>query len=258
MKIYFYLTLTPESLIASMLPPEDFGNYMATGTHKRTRGQAIFFQIDQSKIQDLIPQNYIKERCIPQEKNRPKSTVYISIYRVLESVPIDAYLGLYLTTDDGRVLKLEQAEYLSDVAKEMRLYQELCPVTPRVVSTMEPHEFGHFITNPKNQIYLPKLVFCDLKLGELADNPEDGHAEDLPYPNVEHLRDCLKILKFEEGKSSKTVIRFFQGDLLFRTVKTGFFVCEQEKILFYKFPTINELENKHYAWWRSALSVGFH
>lgn len=43
MKRYLYLSLLPEALIASMLPPEEFGNYLAVGTKKRTRGQAIFF-----------------------------------------------------------------------------------------------------------------------------------------------------------------------------------------------------------------------
>jgi hypothetical protein len=32
--------LIPEALIASMLPPVDFGTYLAVGTKKRTSGDA--------------------------------------------------------------------------------------------------------------------------------------------------------------------------------------------------------------------------
>ena len=35
MSKFIYLTATPEALIASMLPPVDFGEYLSTGTKKR-------------------------------------------------------------------------------------------------------------------------------------------------------------------------------------------------------------------------------
>lgn len=44
MNKFFYLSVLPEALIASMLPPKDFGEYMATGTRKKTQGQAIFLK----------------------------------------------------------------------------------------------------------------------------------------------------------------------------------------------------------------------
>jgi hypothetical protein len=36
MSKFIYLTANPEALIASMLPPADFGAYLSTGTKKRT------------------------------------------------------------------------------------------------------------------------------------------------------------------------------------------------------------------------------
>ena len=65
-------------------------------------------------------------------------------------------------------------------------------------------------------------------------------------------------LKIAKDKPTKTVIRFLQGDLLYRTIKNGFFVGDQETFLFYKFPEIEQLENEFYPWWRSAQVVGFH
>jgi hypothetical protein len=42
MKKYYYLVITPESLIASHLGPFDFGNYLSVGT-KKTNPRAKYF-----------------------------------------------------------------------------------------------------------------------------------------------------------------------------------------------------------------------
>lgn len=257
MKRYLYLSLTPEALISSMLPPEDFGNYLATGTKKRTRGQAMFFEVDQEVVKDMLPIDYIEKRCVPQEGGRPKSSVYLSIYRVLETVPIKALKSLYLTTDDGRVLGLEKGEYKGDVENELHLYQELAPVNPRIASTLAPQEFLSRMTGEDEKVSVPKLIFVELKLNGLATDAENAPLHDLPYQNVAHLRDCLMILKREKGKNRKTIMRFFNRDLIYRTIKNGFFVGDKSEMAYYPFPSVAELEEKHYAWWRSAKSIGF-
>ena len=61
---YFYVTAVPESLVASHLAPKDFGNYLAVGTRKRTRGQAIYFEADPDKLKNL-PWDYITRRLVP-------------------------------------------------------------------------------------------------------------------------------------------------------------------------------------------------
>lgn len=258
MKRYIYLSLTPEALIASMLPPSDFGNYLATGTKKRTRGQAIFFEIDQEAAKGILPMDYIEKRCVPQEGGSPKHSVYLSIYRVLENMPLDALMSLYLTTDDGRVLELKKGEFVGEDIDQLHLYQELAPVNPRIASSLAPKEFLNQMTGEEEKISLPKLVFVELKLDELAKDPASSMAHDLPYPNMDHLRDCLNILKKEPGKNKKTIIRFFNRDLFYRTIKNGFFVGNKDNMLYYPFPSVAELEEKHYAWWRSANTIGFY
>lgn len=259
MKRYLYLCLTPEALIISMLPPVEFGSYLAIGTKKRTRGQAMFFEVDQEKARDILPMDYIEKRCVPKEGNLPKNSVYLSIYRVLESVPLDALKSLYLTTDDGRTLELKQAQFTEKQFKNgpLHLYQELCPVTPRIASSLSPTEFMEYMTNEELQISVPKLIFAELILDQLAYNPISGSVANLPYPNVEHLRDCLLILRDEKDKTKKTVIRVFQGDLMFRTIKNGLFIGTKGKMLYYPMPPIEELEDKYYSWWRSAKAIGF-
>jgi len=257
MEKYLYLSATPEALIASMLPPEDFGSYLAVGTEKRSRGQAIFFEVDIEKMKDLLPMDYIDSRCVIIN-NRPKRSVYISIYRVLENIPLEALKNLYLVTDDGMVLELKQGVYQENENElELHLYQELMPVTPRIASSLSPKEFLTYMTGQVEHIRLPKLFFVELSLNGLATDPINGKADNLPYPNIEHLRDCLIGLKYEPQKIKKTVIRFFQGDFLFRTCKNGFFIGDKDNLLFYPFPSIEELESKYFKWWKSASIISF-
>jgi len=199
MSKYVYLTSTPEALVASMLPPEGFGMYLSTGTKKRNKGQTIFFEVDLGKIESLIDMNSLNKRCVAKEDGSPKSSVYLSVYRTLEMIPLSALKSLYLTTDHGCVLELKRAAY--DKSREQKnalhLYQELAPVTPLVASGLPPSTFLKKLTDGSTPISLPKLFFVELKLGELATNPLGGPREHLTYPNIGHLRDCLEILKGE-------------------------------------------------------------
>ncbi len=253
MKKYIYLTIAPEALIGSMLPPADFGCYMATGTKKSNKSQVIFFEIDYQQVEKLINVEYLNRKCVPKPDGLPKSSVYLSIYRVLENIPLTALIDLYLTTDTGKVLQLKKETYnaVSASSKKMFLYQELCPVNPQVASNLPPHEFLKVLTDGSLQIRVPKLFFVDLKLGELAIDPLSGSAEHLPYGNISHLRDCLEIIKTEEMKLMKTVQRAYNGNLLYRTVDTGFFIGAGNDMVFYPYPTMAEIEKLNYEFFRA-------
>ena len=253
MNKYIYLTATPEALIASMLSPEDFGAYLSTGTKKRNKGQAIFFEVDLDQIEKLIDIDSMNRRCVAKPDGKPKSSVYLSVYKVLEMVPLSALKSLYLTTDTGYTLELKKATY--DTSKEvmgkLRLFQELCPVTPLVASELTPSAFLKRLTDGSIPIVLPKLFFVDLKLGELATDPLTGSIANLPYTNIGHLRDCLEILKGEYEKHMKTVQRIYSGSLLYRTIESGFYAGSKDEIIFYPYPSLAELENINYEFFRS-------
>lgn len=253
MSNYIYLTCTPEALVASMLPPEEFGLYLSTGTKKRNKAQSIFFEVDTILIKDLIDMDSLSRRCVPKEDGSPKSSVYLSVYRVLETVPLEALKSLYLTTDHGIALELRKTRYDKNMEdpNALHLYQELNPVTPLVASGLPPSVFLKRLTDGSTPIVLPKLFFVELKLGDLAKNPLYGSAEHLPYSNIGHLRDCLEILRGEYEKHMKTVQRIFSGELLYRTIESGFYVGSGDNILFYQYPTMSELENINYEFFRA-------
>jgi len=252
MENYYYLVFTPESFIASQLPPEEFGHYLSVGTKKRMRGQNIFFELDPGKMQE-IPHDYLKNKLVPYPGGEPKRSVYFGIYRVLEKTPLKALKNLYLATDNGKVLGLEQKKFEANEAEKIHLYQQFNPATTRVASKLTPGEFIEFLTDTSKPVSTPKLFFTELLLNELSTDP-NAPLHNLPYPNPDHLRDCLIVLNEKEGKLTKTVLRFLRNDLSFRTIKNGFFIGEKKQFLFYPFPSIEELASKYFSWWRSALT----
>lgn len=250
MTVHLYLSLVPEALIASMLDPEEFGVYYAVGTEKKSRGQAIFFEIDPAYRNDFFAIEEGVQRCVPHEDGTPKSSIYISVYRVLENISMDAVLALYLTTQDGRTLKLNPSSDIPAPTSRLHLYQEIAPVSPLVCSTLDPVKFYDLIVrNPASLLTLPAICFVDLRLGELAEDPMGGAVGDLPYDNIDHLREVLASMK---TKHTKMVDRTHSATLAYRTIKTGVYVGNKDKLLFFPIPTQEELKAHHYNWWRSA------
>jgi hypothetical protein len=244
--------MIPEALIASMLTPEEFGVYYAVGSSKKSRGQAIFFEVDPEFRHDELRIEEGIQRCVPHEDGSPKASIYISVYRVLEHIPLDVIQRLYLVTQDGRVLALDPSEGLPEEMDGLHLYQEIAPVHPLVVSTLGPAAFYDLIVkNPTSLLSLPAICFVELRLGELATDPERGEVRDLPYSNLGHLRQCLVDLK-TKTVHTKMVNRVQPASFPYRTIKSGVFVGNEQSLRFFPMPSPEELRAKHYRWWRSA------
>lgn len=251
MPTHLYLSLIPESLVVSMLPPEEFGTYMAVGTQKRSRGQAIFFDLKPEFESDFFDLEQARERCVPHPDGEPKHSVYAGVYRVLEHVPLAAINDLWLTTQDGRVLRLERGESPQDFPQTYHLYQELCPVHPLIASRLSPPEFCTFITDRSRPVSVPRICFADMELQELADDPQRGDASNLPYSHIDHLRDCIGQLVDDPEKHTKTVNRIQPQQVCYRCAE-GYYVGGGEGMAYYPMPPHKEVEREHYAWWRGA------
>jgi len=249
---HLYLSMVPEALIASQLSPEQFAVYYAVGSAEKSRGQAMFFEIDPSFRHEELPVEEGLARCHLHEDGSPKRSVYISVYRALERIPLDAILRLYLVTQDGRVLGIDPSETCPEDTTGLHLYQEIAPVHPLVVSTMGPREFYSLIVKtPTSLLTLPAVCFAELQLGELADNPEYGSVGNLPYANIDHLRQCLVDLR-TKTVHAKMVDRVSSASFLYRTLRMGLFLGNRERLMCFPMPSQEELRSKHYRWWRSA------
>ena len=258
MTVYLYFSLIPEALIASNLPPEKFGQYYATGSDYKSKGQCLFFEVDPNFRSDYFDLATAIGRCVPTADGTPKHSVYVSVYRVLEHLPISALGRLYLTTSYGHTLGLDRGEQLPGKESCLHLYQDLAPVNSLVVSNLDPASFYESVTtNPTKFIRFPSLCFVELVLDELAKDPENGQANDLPYPFIHHLREALMVLKPRSddqasSKDSKMVHRVHSLEFPYRMIKNGIYVGNGAELVFYPMLSHRELRESHNQWWRSA------
>lgn len=252
MTIHLYFSLIPEALIASMLPPEQFGQYYATGHKYKSKGQAIFFEVDPSFRHPFFNIDEGLERCVPHPNGTPKNSVYISIYRVLEHIPVSALGKLYLSTAYGHTLGLSRTDAPPPPASGLHMYQDLAPVNSLVVSTLGPVDYYQGVTSqPAKFIRFPGLCFVELGLGALSADPANGSVGDLPYSFIHHLREALLELE-PAGKQSKLVHRVHSLEFPYRMVKSGFYMGNGPDLAFYPMPSHEVLRREHNGWWRSA------
>jgi len=258
MTVYLYFSLIPEALIASNLPPEKFGQYYATGSDYKSKGQCLFFEVDPNFRSDYFDIATAFSRCVPAADGTPKHSVYVSVYRVLEHLPVSSLGRLYLTTSYGHTLGLDRGEQFPEKESCLHLYQDLAPVNSLVVSNLDPANFYESVTtNPTKFICFPGLCFVELVLDELAKDPENGQANDLPYPFIHHLREALMVLKPRTDdqastKDSKMVHRVHSLEFPYRMIKNGIYVGNGTELVYYPMLSHRELRENHNQWWRSA------
>ena len=258
MTVYLYFSLIPEALIASNLPPEKFGQYYATGSGYKSKGQCLFFEVDTNFRHDYFDIQTAIDRCVPGADGSPKHSVYVSVYRVLEHLPTSALGKLYVTTAYGHTLGLDRGKMPQDIDFSLHLYQDLAPINSLVVSNLEPATFYQSVTtSPTKFIRFPGVCFVELSLGELATDPENGQANELPYSFIHHLREALMVLKPRTNddpstKDSKMVHRIHSLEFPFRMIKNGFYVGNGLELVFYPMLDHRDLRENHNQWWRSA------
>jgi hypothetical protein len=245
---YLYLSTLPEALIASMLPPLEFGVYLAVGPEKRARDEAMFFDLKPGFAGDFFDLKRLEARLTPHADGKPRRSLYLGIYRVLEHVPLTAINRLHLVTRDGRMLELQQSPLPARFEGKYHLYSELCPVYPLVVSSLNPVEFCRFITDPQVPIHVPRICFVEIELGALAENPRAARPVDA---HTMHIRDCVLQLE-TQGKRTKTVDRTHQVAGWGLRVCNGFYVGDREGMIYFPFPSPEDMEIRHHDWWRSA------
>ena len=186
--------------------------------------QALFFELDANR--------YARLRSRPRgpapvahPDGRPKNSLYLSIYRVLERVPLTAIKSLWLASERGKVLELTPSATLPDFSVQYFLYQEICPVHPLIASRLAPPAFAEYITRPNKPLYVPRICFLDIDLAEMATDPEHGKPRELYYPDhYWHLRGCLLELRDSQTKSTKTVDRSHAQHFPYHCIKHGFYV----------------------------------
>jgi hypothetical protein len=256
MESHLYLSLIPEALILSQLPPAEFGRYIATGSKRQIEGPAVFIEVDMSADLDVFRIKEALERCVAHGDGSPRRSVYVAIHDVLQRMPLDALQCAYLTTPAGVSLPLPPGDWSPRDDREANfLYQELGPVYPRVASRLRPKEFCDAVTNPDEFVSVPAIAFLDLKIGGLAYNPERVEVPGTLYSVSDHIRECFDSLSGKVGRPTKIVNRGLRPDLLFYLVRSGLFVGGGGKMKYFPLPDADTIESDHHLWWHSARAV---
>lgn len=253
MAVHYYLTIFPiEALISSELTPSQFGTYMATGSKKGSAEQIIFTELTR-EFGSFFDWEFAKKTCIPHLNGDPKHSTYLSIYRVLEHVPIDAVGNMYLVTRDGRSLLLAGQKYNDITTDKYYIYQELCPVTPVIVSKLKPDDFAIYMTDQKHKISVPKIVFAQLKNIDLTNEHTGNIGGFYDSKKAPHFKNCVDSIMNKKEKMNKTLDRSHLESFSFNAVGSGIYMGDGKDILAFNLPTVDEIKNIDYDWGRSAM-----
>ena len=251
--IRYYLTVSPvEALIASQLSPENFGCYMAVGSRKGSAEQLIFIEIE-GGFGDYFDWNYAQQKCVAHPDGKPKCSLYMSIYRVLENTPLAKMRSMYLVTQDGRVLELPKSEYSTPADwKGYALYKELCPAPPLVASPLPPDEFGAYLVGDSHKVKVPAIVFADIRVLKPEQLKDSGNIGTVTKLALEHIHDCIEQVTVNATKQTKTVDRSFHSNFTYQAIETGIYATDASGTVCYQMPDVETLRHEHYDWARSA------
>ncbi len=254
---HLYLILHPnEALVASQLSPEAFGAHYSIGSPRHFTGKVIFAEVDLAYRNEYLRIDEYLGQTESGEPGKPKRTKFVRSYRVLEHIDLSALRKLYLVTTDGAVLGLDASDEPVDQGRKgrVRVYQEICPLRLVVASSLEPRSFGAYITAGTWSKGAPKIFFAQWDIdAEAIVNRRDvlSHSGLLPNVNPANLSSTLKELADIPAKRTKTLSLNGNLDLTsFKNIQPGFYFSDGERFLFYRMPTMEELHDKHRAWWR--------
>ncbi|MFP6865807.1 MAG: hypothetical protein VCA35_07690 [Roseibacillus sp.] len=245
------------ALVASNLPPSEFGRHYTVGSSRYYHGQVIFAQIDDNFRNEFFPIDRLLKEVVPNAVGRPKRTKFIATYRVLEHIDLSAFMDLYVTSVAGQVLRLEQKPYeRTHKSGFIRTYQEICPFSAIVLSHMAPPEFGHYITDPEQPKAAPKVMFTQIDftiddfLAQLESNP--FHTSPIPNVHPHKLKEQILEIQGNPNKATKAIsLDSVLGRISFLKLRTGFWIASQEGEIFYPIPDHETLKKDHAEFVRS-------
>lgn len=252
--LYYYVVFHPiEAMIASQLEPKMFGSYMARGSKKGSAERLMFVEIE-GGFGEFFDWEYAKKRCVSRPDGTLKHSLYLSIYRVIEHIPLDRYKNMYLVTKDGSTLGLTQEPYRKpENWAGYGLYKEHCPVQPFIASSLEPKALADYIiNNTEKKITVPAIIFNDVKRIDYEEREKTGNIGSMFDRDLDHLTACIAEVKNREDKITKTIDRSFDSKFSYQIVDTGFFIAKGNDILFYPMPSREALKEIDYDWGKSA------
>ncbi len=255
---HLYVIMWPNyALVGSNLPPAEFGKHYTLGSSRYFHGQVVFAEIDPEYRHPFLNIDKYIDEIRPNAAGRPKRTKFIATYRVLEHVDLEALRDLYVTSTMGKVLRLKSEPYeKTHDPGYLRTFQELAPMRTIVLSWMTPPEFGEYITDPEQPKSAPKVLFnqIDFNIDDFLMQLEADPFHKSPIPNVhpQKLREQILEVRANPDKRLKGIsLDAAFGQMAFTQLRTGFWIAHHKELLFYPIPTLEQLKDEHWEWYKS-------
>jgi hypothetical protein len=140
----------------------------------------------------------------------------------------------------------------------VRIYQEICPLTNLVASTLDQRAFGKYITTETRSKGAPKILFTQYEF-DVEAFLHKNHNRDVihcPIPDTypSRLHSYLLELKAKKDKKTKTInLNSTLTAASWKLIRHGFWFAVSNDLLFFRMPAIKDLEENHYDWWRSTF-----
>jgi len=255
---HLYMILFPNTaLVGSQLGPQEFGKHFITGSSKYYSGKLIFAEVDIGFRHNYFKIDEMLADLAPHEDGRPKSTKYVSTYRVLEHVDYDAIQHLYITTPEGYTLDLAPGAYEARHQPGLiRVFGEITPVSMMVLSDYNFMEFSKFITNPASFVGAPKMFYTqiDLEIEEFLKEIDSNPLMQPPIPDIHPAvlrRSILELRQYKDKHTKGLSLANSLGKISFRNLRHGFMFASQNQNKFFPLPSAEELERTNYKFWKS-------
>jgi len=254
---HLYVILFPNTaLVGSQLPPQEFGKHFISGSSKYYSGKLIFAELDIGFRNAYFPIDAMLADLRPHEDGRPKSTKYVSTYRVLEHVDFDAIQSLYITTPEGYTLELTAGAYeAKHQSGFIRIFGEITPVSMMVLSDYNFLEFSKSITNPNAFVGAPKMFYTqiELEIDEFLKAIDANPLIPAPIPDVHPAvlqKSILEMRRFKDKHTKGLSLSNPLGKISFKNLRHGFMFASQERNKFFPLPSLEEIEKKNYKFWK--------
>jgi hypothetical protein len=255
---HLYEILAPNpALVASQLDPEAFAKHYTAGSVRYYAAKVVFAEIDVNYRHPYFKIDEALAALKPHEDGRPKATIFISTYRVLEHIDLNAIQRVILGTPEGYTLELTPAPY--DKTHEegfLRIYAEIAPLRMLVMSRLDFPAFGKYITSPGFPKGAPKEFYTQIELDidHFLEEFEDRPTMHPPIPGLHpsNLRAAIMELRDNPDKLTKGLRLDSHFDSIpYKLIRHGFMFASQNETRFFPIPARAEIEATNYRFWRA-------
>ncbi|MBK5931052.1 hypothetical protein [Halochromatium salexigens] len=255
---HLYQILAPNpGLVASQLDPEAFAKHYTAGSVRYYAGKVVFAEIDLDYRHPYFKIDEALAGLQPHPDGRPKATKFISTYRVLEHIDLEAIQRLFLSTPEGYTLGLDPAPYdKTHEAGFLRIYADIAPLRMLVMSRLDFPAFGKYITDPGFPKGAPKQFYTQIELDieHFLEEFEERPTMHPPIPGLHpsNLRAAIMELRAEPDKLTKGLRLDSAFETMpYKVIRHGFMFASQETTRFFPMPSSEQIEATNYRFWRA-------